>query len=335
MTPAVTDPRGVSGRPMWMPRMTIDQINILMMVGAAGAAYIAPFELVLVSYAFLGPAHYVTQISWMHDRGYCADAQWLWLPMGLLATLSLAMAVPADFAGSPGFYWLTAVMYVACVAGSAALALVRGWWRQLALCLGLSAGYAVFSLEWPAVSKGVAVMLPTVAHIYLFTLMFIVLGALKTGSRWGFASVVALLGCGAVFFMMPPGERVLYPVFADSNMVFFVGIVDFVSFEIAPTTQVSHTSIFGFLSFAYTYHYLNWFSKVRVIRWHTIPRRRLPWLAVVYVASVALYLVDYTLGFIALLFLSLLHVLLELPLNILTGRRIAAEIVGRVARARA
>jgi hypothetical protein len=47
-----------------------DVVHLALMLGALAAAYPLPFELLLLSYAILGPAHYFTEISWLHDRGY-------------------------------------------------------------------------------------------------------------------------------------------------------------------------------------------------------------------------------------------------------------------------
>jgi hypothetical protein len=74
-------------------------------------------------------------------------------------------------------------------------------------------------------------------------------------------------------------------------------------------------SVMRFIAFAYTYHYLNWFSKTSVIKWHQVPR---PWLILVIVSwlsAVAIYAVDYMLGLEVLFLLSMLHVFLEFPLN--------------------
>src|SRR5437879_1378671 len=40
------------------------------MLLALGLTYLLPFELLLLSYVVLGPAHYATEISWLHDRKY-------------------------------------------------------------------------------------------------------------------------------------------------------------------------------------------------------------------------------------------------------------------------
>ena len=42
-----------------------DAVHGGLMLAALAAAYVLPFELLLLSYAILGPAHYFTEISWL------------------------------------------------------------------------------------------------------------------------------------------------------------------------------------------------------------------------------------------------------------------------------
>jgi hypothetical protein len=70
-----------------------------------------------------------------------------------------------------------------------------------------------------------------------------------------------------------------------------------------------------FIAFAYLYHYLNWFSKTEVIRWHKVPKLRFFAVIVLWVASIAVYIYNYAIGLQWLFFLSFSHVLLEFPLN--------------------
>ena len=70
-----------------------------------------------------------------------------------------------------------------------------------------------------------------------------------------------------------------------------------------------------FIAFAYTYHYLNWFSKTSIIRWHQVNRSRLIGIVALWLLAVGLYGFDYRVGFIALYTLSFMHVFLEFPLN--------------------
>jgi hypothetical protein len=87
-------------------------------------------------------------------------------------------------------------------------------------------------------------------------------------------------------------------------------------------------AVMALIAFAYTYHYLNWFSKTSVIRWHEIPRSRYVGAVVIWLASVALFVYDYRVGLQWLFFLSFTHVVLEFPLNHLTFVGIGREIGG-------
>ncbi|MCU1350437.1 MAG: hypothetical protein JWO56_3467, partial [Acidobacteria bacterium] len=67
--------------------------------------------------------------------------------------------------------------------------------------------------------------------------------------------------------------------------------------------------------FAYTYHYLNWFSKTSIIKWHEVSRRRALAIGLLWAAAVGVYAYDYSIGIGVLYLLSMLHVLLEFPLD--------------------
>lgn len=74
-----------------------------------------------------------------------------------------------------------------------------------------------------------------------------------------------------------------------------------------------------FVAFAYTYHYLNWFSKTSIIRWDkTMTKSKIITILAIWGISVCIYLVNFKIGYIILIFLSLIHVLLEFPLNVTT-----------------
>ena len=52
------------------PVERIDYINIALLVVSCIMAFIVPFELFLFAYGVLGPLHYLTEISWLHDKNY-------------------------------------------------------------------------------------------------------------------------------------------------------------------------------------------------------------------------------------------------------------------------
>jgi hypothetical protein len=82
-----------------------------------------------------------------------------------------------------------------------------------------------------------------------------------------------------------------------------------------------------FIAFAYMYHYLNWFSKTEVIRWHKVPKIRFAAVLLIWLAACGLYAYDYALGLSFLFFLSFTHVLLEFPLNMVSIVGIGKETI--------
>ena len=65
----------------------INYLNIGLMILSMIAAFILPFETFLFAYAFLGPLHYLTEISWLHDRNYFTKGKYDFIVLGLIAFL--------------------------------------------------------------------------------------------------------------------------------------------------------------------------------------------------------------------------------------------------------
>lgn len=59
-----------------MSTAQINYLNIGLMLVSLAAAMTLPFEVFLFSYAVLGPLHYLTEISWLHDRRYFTERKW-------------------------------------------------------------------------------------------------------------------------------------------------------------------------------------------------------------------------------------------------------------------
>src|SRR4051812_17287958 len=70
-------------------------------LGSALLAHLLPFELVLFSYAFLGPAHYLTEISWLHDRKYFSGVNWFASITALAIALNFAFPTHKHV-----FFWI-------------------------------------------------------------------------------------------------------------------------------------------------------------------------------------------------------------------------------------
>ncbi|MEI9932601.1 MAG: hypothetical protein WDM89_19200 [Rhizomicrobium sp.] len=142
---------------------------------------------------------------------------------------------------------------------------------------------------------------------------------------------VYLLAIAAIL-IVPPSSATAIPVFAQLGQDYFGDIAPSLGALFGVPDLQFAGRVTGLLSFVYTYHYLNWFIKADVIRWARMPRPRLMAVAALSVASTAFCLYNYNIGITVLLVVSLLHVLLEFPLNTVAIRDLSGMAFGRAAR---
>lgn len=343
---AATEPVVVQLSDSELHSTRIELINIVLMAISLALAAVVPFELFLLAYAILGPLHYLTEISWLGDRGFFTPRRTDWmllLVLGLLATLGSNNVLGANGVawlnniklGDSGLFLVLKAHHVNIMFFAFASAIVFVVVRPLTgriLGLGMVIACAIlFDVGSTSVAgiyyKLFAVYLPTLIHVFIFTGAFIVAGALKRNSLAGLISFATFLVCGAIAIWMP-NIAIAPPTSAPA--VFWRGFQELSMNSLndilrQPTESLIGTNMFTsdivlrlvrFLAFAYMYHYLNWFSKTSIIGWHTVPRGRLAIIGIVWIASMTLYAVSYDLGLRWLFLLSLSHVLLEFPLNI-------------------
>ena len=180
-----------------------------------------------------------------------------------------------------------------------------------------------FGLVW--------VLLPTVIHVSVFTLVYMTVGASDRGASRNW--VHRDLSVGDRFILvLPPSATTVIPLLADIGNRYFGDIAPALGTVLGIPHLTFDARITGLLSFVYTYHYLNWFIKADVIRWAAVPKRRLAAIAVLSLAATGLYLYNYVYGFFVLFLLSLMHVLLEFPLNSISIRQLGAAIGGGLLR---
>ncbi|MDP9162054.1 MAG: hypothetical protein M3O09_17745 [Acidobacteriota bacterium] len=334
--------------PSMLNRLTlrqIDSLNIGVMLVSAACAFARPFETFLFVYAFLGPLHYVTEISWLHDRQYFTKRQYdfvLLLALAMVVTLKYFGLVPAP-RGTDSFLIFLAF------AAALIFVTVKKFSVRCVLLLAAAAA-AVLVHGNPAFEPTFGVFLPTLIHVFVFTTLFILAGALRGRSTLGIFSLLVFAGCSLFLLSFRPDRshnfatdyiRGAYAGFTNLNYLFisifnlhkfdagasFASqkfVLDFNGFLYKDRTALAAMS---FIAFAYTYHYLNWFSKTSVIQWHDVSRVRLYAVVAVWTGSIALYGYDYRLGLKWLFFLSLTHVLLEFPLNHKTLINLACQVV--------
>ena len=75
----------------------INYLNIGLMGITAILAYFMPFETFLFAYAFLGPLHYLTEISWLHDRQYFSKGKYDFIVLLVIGVLLSLAAFAKDF----------------------------------------------------------------------------------------------------------------------------------------------------------------------------------------------------------------------------------------------
>ena len=318
----------------------LDLVNIGLMLVSCAIAMVLPFELFLIVYAILGPLHYLTEISWLHDRNYFTKGKYdavILLVVGILLMLKyfsadVGIEFPQNFDANLVFIaLLSALIFVTVknpvykIGGIALVILVSKASHNMAYFL--------------------TIFVPTLIHVYLFTALFMLYGAFKSKSRFGVWSVVVLVMCPIILFTVfpntafyPPTEysKGAYDLFKNLNIV-WLRYVDGIPKQdsMQQWDSIIYYSQGGillmrFIAFAYTYHYLNWFSKTKVIQWHNVPKWRFVTVVIIWLISIALYIHSYKLGLQWLLFLSFMHVLLELPLNFVSILGIGNHLKSKV-----
>lgn len=343
---------------MLATKLTVPQINYVnigLMIVSAISALMYPFETFLFVYAFLGPLHYLTEISWLHDRQYFTKAKYDYIPLviiGVIITFLYFGLVPNAPSGTASF-----LTYMAFAAALVFATVKKALHRVGYLAL---AAFAVLLFSDNAAYQNIfGVFLPTLIHVFIFTALFILVGALKGRDLSGILSLIAFAVITSLFFFYHP-DRSGYVVddyvrnsfgymtsegnftdgFVSLNYMFMKvfhihdfdprahnSLISFVNdFNSFLYSNPLALSVMSFIAFAYMYHYLNWFSKTSIIQWHNISRVRLIGIVAIWVASIALYYYDYRVGLKWLFFLSFSHVLLEFPLNHITFINIGKEI---------
>ncbi|KWV44449.1 hypothetical protein AS156_24390 [Bradyrhizobium macuxiense] len=292
-----------------------DAIHLGLMALAFAAAYLVPFELLLLAYVVLGPAHYFTEISWLHDRSY-------FLPHRGIAIALVVLAIAAALIENAA--WFGFAMWGALIVCAMLAATKSAVESMLLFMVAIGLGAAMCASD--ASFAVVGILVPTLVHVSLFTLVFMTLGAYRSGSPAQAMLVAAYLLAVAVILLMPPTADVRIPSFAQAAKDYFGNVGPALSRLFGIPGLKLDTRLTSLLAFVYTYHYLNWFIKADVIRWADIPRSRLAMVIAASAGSTALYFYDYAFGFTFLLALSLTHILLEFPLNSLALRQLGAAM---------
>jgi len=292
-----------------------DAVHLGLMLLAVGLTYVVPFELLLLSYVILGPAHYTTEISWLHDRKYFLPHRGVALALAMVAIVAALI----DSASWFGFVMWSA--FVACALFTATTTAAQG----VVLLIGATGLTAILYTRAPSLAV-LGILIPTVIHVSLFTLLFMTLGAYRSRSAVQAALIALYVIAVGLILVVPPDASAAVPKFALVGRDYFGNVAPALGRLFGTPDLSLDARLTGLLAFVYSYHYLNWFIKADIIRWADIPPARLALVVAISAASTGLYFYDYAFGFSILLALSLIHVVLEFPLNALAARQLGEAI---------
>ncbi len=348
----------------------INVVNIGLMIFSCIAAFIMPFEVFLFAYAVLGPLHYLTEISWLHDRQYFTKGKYdsivLWFIGVIILLESIAYKNHWNWPFDSSFG--NKVIFLA-LTGSLLMIFVKNVYiKVFGLLFILFIANGIFKADdRDGLAFFIGALLPTLVHVFVFTGFFILFGALKSRSQSGLLSFLVFIICPILLFVLFKDKTFIEVTkygqdsykaggegFYDTNLSFLTNLfhVDFpqlkdaagnlLFYEGADGNQIAapdysnaaqvvfHSQagilLMRFIAFAYTYHYLNWFSKTEIIKWHKVPKIRFVAVIILWITSLILYAINYQLGLKWLYFLSFCHVLLEFPLNMVSITGIGKEL---------
>lgn len=318
----------------------INYLNIGLMLLSTVVAFVIPFELFLFSYAVLGPLHYLTEINWLHKRNYFNSGKTSSI---LLFTLASALVFAGyigldaklglgDKLSSLGSHFIFVAFFGALIFLYINNTIVRLVLVSILLFFAFAIdinkiGFAVIFLS---------ILLPTIIHVFLFTGAFMLYGALKSKSKSGLLSMVVFAICAISFFVFVPGGKLYNDAYVVNSYNLFAELNYQLGQLLGLGTSRTVESIFQsnaglmimrFIAFAYTYHYLNWFSKTSIIKWHQVKRSTLLITFAIWAISVGIYISSYETGLVWLFFLSFLHVTMEFPLNFRSFIGIGEEMI--------
>jgi hypothetical protein len=301
--------------------------NLLALLASAVAASLAPLQVFIFVYAFVGPLHYLTEIAWLKKKDFYFGGGLISERVYVAVAAVLCAAVSVDFyihRGLTGY------------AIGILMVLSLGAWvkNPYVLVSALVAGYvAKFFVHGLVIF--VAAILPTIVHVYVFTMLFMVSGLVreKRRSRLAWVNPVLLLGLPVGLLMArwsypAPG---MYWINAEAGFSALHGyLAGLLGHNLHPDASIladpAAAGVLRFLAFIYMFHYLNWFAKTELLQWHRVSRQSWGWIALLYSVSVGCYLWSFMVGFYIVNFLSMLHVFLEFPLNWHTGRFLTTSI---------
>lgn len=305
-----------------------------MLVFSFFLACILPFDVFLFSYAVLGPLHYLTELHWLKNKSFFVEKlqvrKFLILAFCVVGLLFIIYLNVALFRGNIIYGIIISLFFIFSVF----LILISEKKYVKFLAAFLLFLLILFSFFKPGIIIMLGLFLPTLIHVYIFTALFMISGYLRSSDIFGFFTIILLLSVPFIIAFLTVEDLVFSregseKVFNSTGFKMINEQLVFLSGKsISDVSAVLKVQIF--IAFAYTYHYLNWFVKTSVIGWaRSLRLKNILFVSAIWILSIALYLYNYQMGLTVLFVLSMLHVLAEFPLNVLSVRTVFQKLISR------
>jgi hypothetical protein len=320
--------------------IAIDKLNLVLIILSFIAACLFPFEVFLFSYAFFGPLHYLTETNWIRDKNYFViNNYWKYLVLfsAILYSLPFIILLPfwstilseetISFVSSNLFVFNNVIMLFILI--SAIFTLFHKTYKAFIYSFLIVLLFSIWTYNTETYKLILGLFLPTIIHVYLFTIIFMVYGARKKKNIFNIINIFLVLFLPLSLIFMEVDFIDYY--FSDSvkdaylennfhvlnaNLAQLFGVYEDLKFFFYEKVDLK---IQIFIAFAYLYHYLNWFSKTTIIGWHKkINNRKGIFIIALWILILMTFIYDYRLGLIVSIFFSVSHVMYEFPLNMLT-----------------
>ncbi|SFT63444.1 hypothetical protein SAMN05421857_2310 [Chryseobacterium formosense] len=314
----------------------VELLNLIMLLLATVVSCVLPFDTFLFSYAVLGPLHYLTELQWLKKKDYFLPQK----KVRLFVFLSVALAffLFLNYISIFNFYtWNNGVFIgiLLCVFFIISLYFILTV-KSIALksmMIGLLISCVALYYFKPGIIIFFGLFIPTIIHVYVFTAVFMISGYLLNPNRLSLLSIVLLLVMPFLIYFLPVETLALEISQAKNifNLTGFKLINQWLVFLTGKTeTEILIIKVQIFIAFAYTYHYLNWFSKTSVIGWaRSLEPKKMVLVAAIWILSIALYLINYQTGLMLFFVLSMIHVLAEFPLNAISFRTVFQKLFSK------
>lgn len=315
---------------------TIGVINLLLIAFSFLISFLYPISTFILAYAILGPLHYLTQLNWLSQKDFFSKNGLLKYSIIILSGIATLIYL-AEFKSVINIDWYLGRTFIATIVIIAVLVTIIGLSKSdlkkkiifltpvilIALLLSSNTYYLII----------IGVLFVSVIHVYLFTLLHMLSGFAKKRATLDLVNSAVMIVVPIIIYFYPvshysPSEEYF------SNNQFISGLANNISYLLGYRSDSINTVVFlklvWFIAFAYLYHYLNWFSKTKIIHWDDgLTKKKTIVICSISLLFSCVYLLGFEIGLIATLFLSYLHVFAELPINYLSIKNILHSILGK------